>query len=88
MLKSNRYRVTIHVSGKLYKTQGSIAVTSANPMAHAARALLANGSEPSATLGGVWEGAMISDMPLHRLARAYVPPRINHRRGDPSRNVD
>jgi hypothetical protein len=88
MLKTNRYRVTIHADGKLYRTTGALAITSSNPMAHAARALLARGAEPSATLAGSYEGALISAMPLHRLARTYVPPRVRHREGDPSRNLD
>jgi hypothetical protein len=87
MLKTNRYRVTIHADGKLYRTTGAITVTSVNPMANAARALLSQGAEPSATLAGSFEGMHISPTQLHRLARPYSPPRVNHRASDPSRNA-
>jgi hypothetical protein len=90
MLKTNRYRVIIHADGKLYKTRGAIAVTSINPMANAARTLIAQGAEPSATLSGSYEGAHISPVQLHRLARPYTPPRLNHKAdgASVSRNVD
>jgi hypothetical protein len=84
----HRNRVTIHAEGKLYRTRGAVAITSTNPMAHAARALIGQGADPSATLAGVWEGAAISPVTLARLARPYTPPRVRHRESDPSINVD
>jgi hypothetical protein len=72
-----------------YSTSGAIAVKSAfNPVRAAAIALLAEGRDPADKLAGVFEGASISAMPLHRLARVYTPPRVNHKRGDPSLNQD
>jgi hypothetical protein len=92
MFKSEQYRVTIHSDGKLYKlyrTAGSVAINAShNPMVDSARALLAAGAEPTATLSGCFDGAAISAMPLHRLARAYAAPKVNHRAADPSRNAD
>jgi hypothetical protein len=86
----NKYRITIHAAEKprLYRTRGAIAVTSINPMANAARALLEQGADPTATLSGVWEGAEICPRSLHRLARPYTPPRINRYSPVAALNVD
>jgi hypothetical protein len=88
VLKSEKYYVTIHADGKLYKTRGAIAITSTNPMVDVAGALLAKGAPPHSLLEGRYEGVSMSTTQLHRLARNYVPPRVRHREGDPSRNVD
>ena len=70
MLKTNRYRVTIHADGKLYRTTGAIAVKSANPMANAARALLSTqGADPTATLAGSFEGMHISPVAIASIVK-------------------
>ena len=57
-------------------------------MIDAARSLLANGAPPDATLAGVYEGALISPVTLSALVRPYRAPRTDHRRADPSLNLD
>jgi hypothetical protein len=71
-----------------YATSGAVAVKGFNPVRAAALALLEQGRDPADKLAGVWEGAAISPMTLSRLAAAYTPPRVNHKRGDPSLNQD
>jgi hypothetical protein len=83
------HRIKITAADRGYVTAGAISISVAfNPVRAAALALLEQGRDPADKLAGVWEGAAISAMPLARLARAYVPPRVNHRAADPSRNVD
>jgi hypothetical protein len=90
MPSPTRYRIQIHVAGPhQYRASGAVEIAACrNPMVDSARALLARGSPPDATLAGIFEANAISPVTLHRLARVYVPPRVNHRAADPSRNID
>jgi hypothetical protein len=84
---THRIKITAAQRGG-YSTSGAIAITAANPMVESARTLLARGADPSDRLAGIFEANAISPVALSRLAAPYSPPRANHKRSDPSRNVD
>ena len=85
-----KYRISIAADRGLYSTAGAIKITASHfPMIDAARALLARGADPQATLAGSTnEGGSVSPVTLARLARAYSPPRFDHRKRDVSRNLN
>jgi hypothetical protein len=82
----HRIKITAADHG-CYATSGAVAVKAAfNPVRAAALALIADGRDPADRLRGEWEGCSISPVTLATLARPYSPPRVNHKRSDPSRN--
>jgi hypothetical protein len=71
-----RYRISIHADGFRYRTAGAIAINaSQRPMIDAARALLAHGAEPSSTLEGRWERALVGPATLASITKVRRAPR-------------
>jgi hypothetical protein len=70
------HTITITTFGNAYRTSGAVALKVAgNPLRAAAQALLAAGHDPADLLRGVFDGASLSPVALHRLVRPYSPPR-------------
>jgi hypothetical protein len=85
-----KYRISIARDRGLYSTTGAVEVRASRfPMIDCARQLLSRGADQSSTLAAsTHEGGSVSPVALHRLVRAYHPPKTNHRAGDVGLNID
>jgi hypothetical protein len=86
-----RHRITIRADERrgFYSAAGAASISSSvNPMLDCARSLLAHGAEPSSTLEGRYEGALVGPTSLASIVRPRKILRTDHRAGEVSRNVD